>query len=153
MIRTTALELVLLILLPATLAARPQSSSTPHDQEAIRQVVDLERQSKEAAIRRDVSFVERTLAEDYVGIGPLGAVVTKDDTVAARKAAQLHYDSIEISEMVVRLYGNTAVVTARAEVKGSELGEDFSGPYRFTRVWVRRNGHWQTVSYQATVTR
>ncbi|MBZ5707618.1 MAG: nuclear transport factor 2 family protein, partial [Acidobacteriia bacterium] len=149
----TALVFALLLYSPAPLSALPQSSSATHDQETIREVVDLERQSKEAAIRRDVSFVERTLAEDYVGIGPLGAVVTKADTVAARKAAQLHYDSIEISEMVVRLYGNTAVVTARAEVKGSELGEDFSGPYRFTRVWVKRNGHWQTVSYQATVTR
>jgi len=54
--------------------------------------------------------------------------------------------------MVVRLYGDTAVVTARADVKGRQLGEDFSGPYRYTRVWVRRNGRWQTVSYQATVT-
>jgi hypothetical protein len=152
MTRTTV-ALALLFCLPATLFAGSQSSSAPHDQEAIREVVDLERQSKDAAIRRDVSFVERTLAEDYVGIGPLGAVVTKADTVAARKAAQLHYDSIEISEMLVRVFGNTAVVTARAEVKGNQLGEDFSGPYRFTRVWVRRNGHWQTVSYQATVTR
>lgn len=152
MIRTTV-ALALLFCLPATLFAGSQSSSAPHDQEAIRAVVDLERQSKDAAIRRDVSFVERTLAEDYVGIGPLGAVVTKADTVAARKAAQLHYDSIDISEMLVRVFGNTAVVTARAEVKGNQLGEDFSGPYRFTRVWVKRNGHWQTVSYQATVTR
>jgi len=149
----TALVFALLLCLPATLSARPQASSTPHDQEAIREVMDLERQSKEAAIRRDVPFVERTLADDYVGIGPLGAVVTKAETVAARKGAQLHYDSIEITEMVVRLYGSTAVVTARAEVKGSELGEDFSGPYRFTRVWVKRNGRWQTVSYQATVSR
>jgi ketosteroid isomerase-like protein len=65
----------------------------------------------------------------------------------------LHYDSIDFSEMVVRVYGDTAVVTARAEVKGTDLGEDFSGPYRFTRVWVKRNGEWQAISYQATVTR
>lgn len=84
MIRTTV-ALALLFCLPATLFAGSQSSSAPHDQEAIRAVVDLERQSKDAAIRRDVSFVERTLAEDYVGIGPLGAVVTKADTVAAAK--------------------------------------------------------------------
>ena len=44
------------------------------------------------------------------------------------------------------------IVTARADVKGHQLGEDFSGPYRYTRVWVRHSGHWQAVSYQATVT-
>ena len=133
---------------------RPQANATgPREEEVVREIVDLERQAKDAAIHRDAAFSERTLAEDYVAISPLGQVIGKTETVAARKTAQLRYDSIEVTEMVVRLYGNTAVVTARADVKGRELGEEFSGPYRFTRVWVRRNGHWQTVSYQATVTR
>jgi hypothetical protein len=135
-------------------ATRPQTNATgPREEEVVREIVDLERQAKDAAIHRDAAFSERTLAEDYVAISPLGQVIGKTETVAARKTAQLRYDSIEVTEMVVRLYGNTAVVTARADVKGKELGEEFSGPYRFTRVWVRRNGHWQTVSYQATVTR
>ena len=135
-------------------ATHPQSNATgARDEEAVREIVDLERQSKEAAIHRDASFSERTLADDYVAISPLGQVIGKAETVAARKTAQLRYDSIEVSDMVVRLYGNTAVVTARADVRGRELGEEFTGPYRFTRVWVRRNGHWLTVSYQATVTR
>jgi hypothetical protein len=149
----TALVFTVLFCLPTALSARPQTASAEQNPDVVREILDLERQSKEAAIRRDVAFIERTLADDYVGIGPLGAVISKADTIAARKGAQLHYDSIEITEMVVRLYSSTAVVTARAEVKGNELGEDFSGPYRFTRVWVKRNGHWQTVSYQATVTR
>ena len=85
-------------------------------------------------------------------ITPLGQVTTKQDTVSARKSGQLRYEAINVSDMVVRLYGDTAVVTARADVKGHQLGEDFSGPYRYTRVWVRHNGHWQAVSYQATVT-
>lgn len=134
-------------------ATRPQTNASgPRDEEVIREIVDLERQAKDAAIHRDATFSERTLADDYVAISPLGQVINKADTIAARKTAQLRYDSIDITEMVVRLYGNTAVVTARADVRGKELGEDFSGPYRFTRVWVRRNGHWLTVTYQATVT-
>ncbi len=147
------LALAFTFVLPAQ-ATRPQSNAAgPHEEETIREIVDLERQAKEAAIHRDAAFSERTLAEDYVAITPLGQVVGKADTISARKSAQLRYDSIDITEMVVRLYGNTAVVTARADVKGQELGEEFSGPYRFTRVWVRRSGHWLTVSYQATVTR
>jgi ketosteroid isomerase-like protein len=147
------LTLALTMALPAQ-ATRPQNNGTnSREEETIREIMDLERQAKEAALKRDASFSEKTLADDYVAISPLGQVITKADTIAARKTAQLRYDSIDISEMVVRLYGNTAVVTARAEVKGKELGEEFSGPYRFTRVWVRRNGHWLTVSYQATVTR
>ena len=128
---------------------RPTDSG---DQVAIREIVDMERQAKEASLHRDADFSQRTLAEDYVAITPLGQVTTKQDSLSARKSGQLRYDTINVTDMVIRVYGDTAVVTARADVKGHQLGEDFSGPYRYTRVWVRRSGHWQTVSYQATVT-
>jgi ketosteroid isomerase-like protein len=133
-------------------AVHPRGGMGAADEEAIREIIDMERQAREASIRRDVDFSQRTLAEDYVAITPLGQVTTKQDTVSARKSGQLRYETINVSDMVVRIYGDMAVVTARADVKGRQLGEDFSGPYRYTRVWVRRTGHWQAVSYQATVT-
>ena len=133
-------------------AIHPRSGFDSAEQEIIRQIVDMERQAKEASLRRDAEFSLRTLAEDYVAITPLGQVTTKQDTISARRSGQLRYESMNVTDMVVRLYGDTAVVTARADVKGHQLGEDFSGPYRYTRVWVRRNGRWQAVSYQATVT-
>jgi ketosteroid isomerase-like protein len=153
--RCAVLLLSLLLALPAFSAQhvavhpRPMDSG---DESAIREIVDMERQAREASLRRDADFSQRTLAEDYVAITPLGQVTTKQDTLAARKSGQLRYDTINVSDMVVRVYGDTAVVTARADVKGHQLGEDFSGPYRYTRIWVRRTGHWQAVSYQATVT-
>lgn len=151
---------VLLFALGATLPAVSAQRFTARsrvvvdsgDPETVRQIIDMERQAREASLRRDVDFSQRTLADDYVAITPLGQVATKQDTVSARKSRQLRYDTIDVTEMVVRLYGDTAVVTARADVKGTQLGEDFSGPYRYTRVWVRKAGHWQAVSYQATVT-
>ncbi len=133
-------------------ALHPRSSLDSVEQQTIREIVDMERQAKEASLRRDADFSLRTLADDYVAITPLGQVTTKQETISARRSGQLRYESMNVSDMVVRLYGDTAVVTARAEVKGHQLGEDFSGPYRYTRVWVRHNGQWQTVSYQATVT-
>jgi ketosteroid isomerase-like protein len=148
--------LVNLLALPAFCAQgagiRPRPSLDNGDQAAIREILDLERQARDASLHRDADFSKRTLAEDYVAITPLGQVTTKQDTVSARKSGQLRYEAIDVSDMVVRVYGDTAVVTARADVKGHQLGEDFSGPYRYTRVWVRRTGHWQAVSYQATVT-
>jgi ketosteroid isomerase-like protein len=150
------LFLSLLATLPAIagqhVAVHPRTSMDSADQSTIKEIVEMERQAKEASLHRDPEFSQRTLAEDYVAITPLGQVTTKQDTVSARKSGQLRYEAIDVSDMVVRVYGDTAVVTARADVKGHQLGEDFSGPYRYTRVWVRRTGHWQAVSYQATVT-
>jgi len=122
------------------------------DQQSIREVLEIEREAKEASLRRDPEFPQKMLADDYVAISPLGQITTKKEAISARKSGQLRYDTIDISDIVVRLYGDTAIVTARADVKGHQLGEDFSGPYRYTRVWVRKAGHWQAVSYQATVT-
>lgn len=131
---------------------RPTASVDSVEQATIREIIEMEHQAREASLHRDADFSQRTLAEDYVGITPLGQVTTKQETVSARKSGQLRYDDISVTDMVVRVYGDTAVVTARADVKGRQLGEDFSGPYRYTRVWVRRTGRWQAVSYQATVT-
>ncbi len=151
-----ALLFCMLAALPALsaqhVAVHPRPGFDSADQETIRQIVNMERQSKEASLRRDSDFSLRTLAEDYVAITPLGQVTTKAETISARRSGQLRYEAMNITDMVVRVYGDTAVVTARADVKGHQLGEDFSGPYRYTRVWVRRNGQWQVASYQATVT-
>lgn len=133
-------------------SVRPRSMGDSSDQPIIREIIEMERQAKEASIRRDAEFSRRTLSDDYVDITPLGQVHTKEDTISARKSGQLRYETINVTDMVVRIYGDTAIVTARADVKGHQMGEDFSGPYRYTRVWVRRAGHWEAVSYQATVT-
>ena len=88
----------LLLLVPLLLMAlsssmqarttRPQTNATgPREEEVVREIVDLERQAKEAAIHRDASFSERTLADDYVAISPLGQVIGKAETIASTPAA------------------------------------------------------------------
>ena len=153
---TALLWATLVLVIPAFaaqhVALRPRNSIDTADQATIREIVEMERQAREAILHRDADFSQKTLSEDYVAITPLGQITTKQDSVSARKSGQLRYDTVDVSDMVVRVYGDTAVVTARADVKGRQMGEDFSGPYRYTRVWVRRAGHWQAVSYQATVT-
>jgi hypothetical protein len=134
-------------------AAEPAINSLSRENKMIREIMELERHTKDASIHNDTKFTEQALADNYIAIGPLGTVVTKSDMVDVRRRSKLHYEFIDVSEMVVRIYGDTAVVTAKAEVKGSDFGEDFSGPYRYTRVWIKQNGAWRAVSYQATVTR
>src|SRR5450432_3897062 len=67
----------------------------------------------------------------------------------ARGAAK--YQSREISDLNIHVYGNSAVVTGRAIQKGMENGKDYSGDYWFTRVYVNQGGHWMTVALQTTL--
>jgi hypothetical protein len=50
------------------------------------------------------------------------------------------YESRQISGLNVRVYGDTAVVTGRSIQKGTENAKDYSGSYRFTRVYIKQNG-------------
>jgi len=109
-------------------ALHPRPGFDSAEQEIIRQIVDMERQSKEASLRRDSDFSLRTLAEDYVAITPLGQVTTKQETISARRSGQLRYEAMNITDMVVRVYGDTAVVTARADVKGHQLAKISADP-------------------------
>ncbi|MGH9960767.1 MAG: DUF4440 domain-containing protein [Pyrinomonadaceae bacterium] len=50
----------------------------------------------------------------------------------------------------MRLYGNTAVATYRAMIKGQNKGQDIVGPLRVTVTLVKIKGRWQLVAAQAT---
>src|SRR5262249_14960298 len=87
-LRLYVLAVMLSVAFPVN-AARPKTNAnTPAEEETVREIVDLERQSKDAALHRDAEFAEKVLADDYVAITPLGQVVGKADTVAARKTSQ-----------------------------------------------------------------
>src|SRR5208337_327091 len=99
----------------------------------------------------DASALDRMTAEDYTFITLRGELRTKSEIVNGFRSGSFKYDSREISDLKKRVYGNTAVVTGRSNQKGKENGKDYSGDYRFTRVYVRRNGRWLTVALQTTL--
>ncbi len=52
-------------------------------------------------------------------------------------SGDLKFQSMELSDLTVHVYGNTA---------GTYKGQDISAKYRFTDTWVKRNGKWQVAS-------
>ena len=65
-------------------------------------------------------------------------------------SGDLKFQSIVVSDLTIHVYGKTAVAAGTATLKGSFKGQDISGTYRYTDVWVKRNGKWQVVASQAT---
>ncbi len=66
------------------------------------------------------------------------------------KSGQSKITTEDLSDLKVRVYGDTAVVTGKADVKGTLGGGDATGQILFTRVYVKMHGHWQSVSLQQT---
>ncbi len=118
-----------------------------------REVAELLRAYQAALLGRDCEALESILADDYVFIEPTGAVVSKSELVSQVRSGALVYESIEVAESTVRIYGETAVLTDRSMTKGNYEGFEFGGEYRGTDVCVKRSGRWQCVHTQETAIR
>ena len=58
------------------------------------------------------------------------------------------HEKLDLSNIVVRVYGDAAVATMDQTEKSRHGGEDFSGDYLFTDVWVKQGG--QCVRWRLT---
>src|SRR2546430_4114562 len=114
------------------------------------QIEKLWDEGREAALKGDASFLEANTTDDYTAIGNLGNVMSKSDAIQMRKSGDVKYSSIDVSEKRVGFYGNTAVLTATADLKGTIKDKDISGKYRIGQVWVKQGGKWKIAHMQST---
>jgi len=115
------------------------------------EIKSLEEARNQAVLHGDVAALDRMTSDDYTFITLRGELRTKSDILKGFASGSFHYDSRQVSDLKVRVYGDTAIVTERSVQKGMENGKDYSGDYRFTRVYVKENGHWLTVALQTTL--
>src|SRR5262249_16576929 len=118
---------------------------------AVQENPSLEEARNQALFQRGAFALEQSQADDYRFITLGGELGTKAEIVKGFRSGSFKYDSREISDLKIRVYGNTAVVTGRSTQKGRENGKDYNGDYRFTRVYVKQNGRGVTVALQATL--
>ena len=115
-----------------------------------KEIEALEQQWRDAIITNNVSEMDHLLADDYIGITSNGTVETKAQVVAQSRAGTVRITRLDLSDMHVRVYGDTAVVTSIADLVGTNGASDISGEYRYTRVYNRRLGQWKIVSFEAS---
>jgi ketosteroid isomerase-like protein len=94
--------------------------------------------------------VDQYEADDILDTDPSGRVTDKAQDKTDLSSGDLKFQSIEVSDLKVHVYGNTAVAAGTSTIKGTYKGQDISGKYRFTDTWVKRNGNWQAVASQST---
>jgi hypothetical protein len=114
------------------------------------QIKSLSDQGREAALKGDASFLETNTTEDYTVVGNMGNIMSKSEAIQMRKSGDVKYSSIDVSDQKVRVYGNTAVLTATADLKGTVKDKDISGKYRIGQVWVKQGGKWKIAHMQST---
>lgn len=109
----------------------------------------LNRQWMQAYVEHDTAFLERYLSDDYVSTFPDGRVLDKRGEIASLKSGGVAITDMRPREMNVRIYGEVAVITGQSTIRATVDGQETSGEFRFTDVWVKQNG-WQAVASQVT---
>jgi ketosteroid isomerase-like protein len=135
-------------------AAEPANSAQPRPsrEEVEKSLLAIERKWMEALKLRDASVLSQIVSDDFTLVSPRLVLTTRGrDKYFAHALRDLNLASYDFSEPTVRLYGRTAIVSGQLKQNATVAGEDWSGTYLITDVWVNRDGIWQVVSRHASL--
>ena len=132
------------------LAPAPCSASKADDEKA---VAALDTAYQAAVERNDAATLDRILADDFVLVVGSGKTIAKPDLLKEAREKTFtweHQKEIEGSQKV-RVWGDTAVVTAKLWLKGTQGGESFEKKLWFSDTYVRTKGGWRYVFGQSSI--
>jgi ketosteroid isomerase-like protein len=109
----------------------------------------IENEWWEADKKKDTKTLGRILADDWFYLGPEGTK-TKSQELAEAEKRDENIESVTLTDMKVRVYGDVAIVTMREHENSTKKSTDSSGDYLYTDVFVKRQGRWQAVNSQGT---
>lgn len=102
----------------------------------------------QAELNENVEVLDKLLADDFVGIGPLGFVLTKEQWLARYQNGDLKNEKFEIKDLQTRIYADAAIVVGQETTESSYQGNPAGGNFCVTLVFVRQNGSWRLANSQ-----
>jgi len=84
----------------------------------------------------DVATLDTLIADDFVGVGPLGFALPKAAWLQRHADGELKYETFAVDEVDARPHGDATVITARHTAAGSYNGQPIPGALRATLVLV-----------------
>jgi len=140
----------------------PQARSQSLEEERLKQLAieaeakqdelqNLEKETVRALQWNTGTFFRRVYSDDFVGILETGRVLDKAGYIASIENSGTKYASFVASDIRVRLYQFTAVVTCLWSARGTQGDRNFSRQDRVTHVYVYGQRGWQAVAGQQTL--
>jgi len=127
------------------------SPSRPSPDEDRRAIAALDTEYQAAVKRNDVAAMDRILADDFVLVTGRGKAYTKADLLEEARGGRMVYERQEDTQQTVRLWGDTAVITALLWEKGTNAGKPFDYKVWFSDTYVRTPKGWRYVFGQSSL--
>ena len=117
---------------------------------AEQEVLKAKQEFDDATLRNDADGRARLYADDFVMVYYNGMLGDKAKQLEMVRSGRFHYSALATEDVIVRVYGDTAVVIERRKQTATVDGQLRPGDTRATEVWVKREGGWRLVSTSVT---
>lgn len=114
-------------------------------------IVYLEKKWAESYKQRDINILSSLLAEDFIITVEDGSTFGKEGYISHSADSTVRVDVAELSELKVRVHGNTAIVTGAYHETGTSKGNRYDYHDRLTDVWMKRGSNWQVIASHYSV--
>lgn len=122
-----------------------------NSEDDVRKVAALDTEYQAAVKNNDAATMDRILADDFVVVIGSGKIYTKADLLQMARNRRVQYEHQEDSDRTVRVWGDTAVVTAKIWLQGIDEGKPFDWHLWFSDTYVRTPAGWRYVHGQASL--
>jgi hypothetical protein len=139
-------SLLLVLVSAATLGPNRVRQETA----AVTELTRLEKVWNDAHLRGDALAFDKLSDADLFMTLPDMPTLNKEDALALWKAGKMKFDVYRTSDIRIRVYGNSAVVTGQLVRIRDATSKEFEDDWRFTKVYVRRRGRWLVVTWHGS---
>jgi ketosteroid isomerase-like protein len=145
------LILVLLTLSGVSSVAQEKDRDRDKDKSDAGLVRSLELKWTESYKQRSIDILSSLLSEEFVITVEDGSVYSKAGYISHSADSSTLVQIAELSDLKVRVHGDTAIVTGAYHEKGETSGKKYEYRDRLTDVWIRTAGKWQVVASHYSV--
>jgi ketosteroid isomerase-like protein len=104
-----------------------------------------------ALTKRDVEALNEIWSTDYTFVNPRGELLGKAQRIANIKSGTTEFQTMSPQKERLHVRGNFAVEVGRIVVEGEYGGQESSGEYRYTTVWIKTRESWRMLANQITL--
>jgi ketosteroid isomerase-like protein len=138
------------VLIALTAVALTQAPAVSKDAFDVKELYRLESVWNEAHVKADADALDRLWANDLVVTVASMPLMNKADALAMVRSNRMPFTKYETSELNVRRFGNSAVVTGRLLRERSMNGKQVVDNWRFTKTYAQAGGQWRVVAWHAS---
>ncbi|HLZ40160.1 MAG TPA: nuclear transport factor 2 family protein [Candidatus Sulfotelmatobacter sp.] len=111
----------------------------------------LELKWTESYKEHKIDILSSLLSDDFVITIEDGSIYSKAGYITHSADSAVHVQVAELSDLKVRVHGDTAIVTGAYHEKGESSGKPYEYHDRLTDVWMKVAGKWQVIASQYSV--